>query len=405
MLNYKDLQDEVKRRATLDQGGTQFDTAIKNALNSSLFRLGRETFWRVLRRTTSFNTVTSYTTGSGGGTFTKDSKAVTMVGATLLTDDVKVGRRVTLQGDSTAFTIKTITGETTFTVDQDYGGTTISGTGTYAILPQEEYNLPVQSSHRVFLSHEEWGYPVQLNYIKDSDFVNSSAYRTTTSIPIVYRMWNSDMIKEQLLEASVIRVTSSSASDTSVNVTVFGIVSGLPDFEVIAVNGTTAASGSKSFSSVERVVKDASTTGRITVDANTANTEVVVLPVGDTTGGITYSKVKLYPLPNNVFPITVQYYKDPYRLVEDTDVHDFGQEFDEAIILLATSKIKFQSNQDEGAIFDKLYKEELRSLKTRNSDKPDYINKMRRRYGRTTSMGPHAYVSYQQMGPWFGPRV
>ena len=34
MFLFKDIQDEIKRRATRDQGGTQFDTGIKNVANS-----------------------------------------------------------------------------------------------------------------------------------------------------------------------------------------------------------------------------------------------------------------------------------------------------------------------------------------------------------------------------------
>jgi len=170
MFTYKNMQDEVKRRATKEEGGTQFDTAIKNIINTSLFRLAREGLWRQLRRKTTFDTITTYTTGSGGGTFTNGSKSVTIVGATLLTDDIAVGRRITLQGSNIEYTIKTITGETTLTIDVNFDGTTISGTGTYSILPQEEYNVPIQASHRMFLWHEQYGYPFMMTYITDQNF-------------------------------------------------------------------------------------------------------------------------------------------------------------------------------------------------------------------------------------------
>ena len=49
MFTFIDLVNEVKRRATRDQGGTQFDTAIKNVVNTSLFRVAREAPWRQLR--------------------------------------------------------------------------------------------------------------------------------------------------------------------------------------------------------------------------------------------------------------------------------------------------------------------------------------------------------------------
>ncbi len=403
-LTYLDLQNEVKRRATRDQAGTEFNIAIKNIINSSLFRLGREALWRQLRRKSTFDTITSYTTGSGGGTFTNGSKSVTMTGATLITDNVQPGRRVTLQGSSKDFTILTITGETTFTININYDGTTISGTGTYSILPQEEYNLPIQSSHRLFLWHEEYGYPTPLSYVTDQDFYNHGVYNTTTSIPYAYRMWGENWVIEQVKEGSVISISSSSTSDTNIDVIVFGTVSGYPDYETITTNasdGTTASAGSKTFTNIERIAKSATSVGRITATANSGNTTVAVMPVGNTTSGIKYSKVQLHPLPSSVFPVNVQFYKDPYGLVNDNDIHEFGQEFDEAIILLSVAKINFENNKDEGTDYFGLYKDEMNSLKKNNVDKIDWFPKLRRRSHGTIGQ-VHKNLLYQQVGPFFG---
>lgn len=405
---YKDLQDEVKRRATRDRGGTQFDTAIKNIINTSLFRIAREGLWRSLRRKTTFDTIGTYTTGSGGGTFTKDSKNVTMTGATFITDNIQPGRRIKLQGDSTVFVIKTITGETTLTIDQNYGGTTISGTGTYSILGQEEYNLPIQSSHRVFLWHEGFGNPFLLNYITDQDFYSFGIENTNEATPTHYRMWEENMIDEQVKEASVITVSSSDSSDTSIDITVFGTVSGVPDSEVIATdasNGTTASAGSKSFSSIERIVKSSLTNGRITATANSTNTTVVVLPSGDSTAGVLYRKVQLYPLPDAILPINIYYYKEPYRLVNDGEVHELGQDFDEAIILLSVSKLKFEQNQKEGDQFFSLYKTEMQTLRKTNIDKIDWFPSMRRSSRGRRDHLVHPHLRTSQVGANFGIRI
>jgi len=403
---YKEIQEEVARRATRDQSGTQFVTAIKNVINTSLFRLGREANWRILRRKTTFDTVTTYTEGSGGGTFTNGSKSVTMVGATLLTDNVQPGRRTKLQGSNTLYTIKTITGETTFTIDIDYDGTTVAGTGTYSILAQEEYNLPIQSSHSMFMWHHDYGTPYMMTFMPEQTFYSAGIDIETESTPEAYRMWGEDMVIDKLKEASVITVSSSSSSDTNIEITVFGDVSGYPDYEVIntnASNGTTASAGSKSFTSVDRIVKNASSTGRITATANTTNTTVAVLPVGDTTSGIVYRKAQLYPLPDKVMPINVQYYKDPFRLVNDGDVHELGQEFDEAIILLAVAKINYETNKDEGDKFYGLYKDELKSLRKTNTDKIDFFPKLQSKFSRRSGM-VHSQLSYRQVGAYFGSR-
>lgn len=402
-LTYSDLQIEVKRRAQKDSGGSTFDNAIKNIINTSLFRVSREALWRPLRRKTTFDTVTTYNTGSGAGTFTNGTKNVTVTGATFISDGIKVGRRISLSGDSNVFTIRTITGETTLTIDKNYGGTTTS-VGTYSILAQEEYNLPIQAGHKVFLWHEQWGYPFQLTYVPDQEFFGSGVQNTEESVPVAYRMWGEDMVIGQPLQASVVTIVSSSASDNTGSVTVFGVVSGYPDYETINMNGTTSAAGSKSFTSIERVVKSGSTIGRVTVTTNSGNNTVAVLPVGDTTGGILYKKIQLFPLPNEIMPINVQYYKDPFRLVNDEDIHELGQEFDEAIILLATSKMKYENNQTEGDKFYALYQDEIRSLRRTNSDKIDWFPKQGRpNLGRVSMV--HPQLSYGQVGSHYGRRV
>ncbi len=402
--NFKDLQDEVLRRSTREQGGTQFVTATKNAINFALLRIAREAKWRSLRRTGKFETIATYTTGSGGGTFTNASKAVTMTGATFLTDDIQPGRRVSLQGSSTKYTIDTVTGETTLTLTKAYGGTTISGTGTYSILGQETYNLPIQSNHRVFLWHEEYGYPLPLTYLTEQGFLKSISDNTVEDTPLYYRMWGENMVIAQPKQAGVVTLSSSSSNDTNVSVVVFGDVSGYPDSETITANGTTAVPGSKSFTNIDRIVKTATSVGRLTLTSDSANTTVAVLPVGDTTAGIMYSKVSLYPLPNTVFPMNAYYYKTPYRLVSDTDVHELGMDFDELIISLATSRIAYENNKSEGDDFSVEFRRELSSLKKTNADKIDWAPTLQRGMRSRGFPTVGGRLLYSQVGSQYGPR-
>lgn len=411
MLTFLDLQDEVKRRATKDQGGTQFNTGIKNVINTSLFRVNREAPWLSMRRKSFITTETSYTTGTGAVNVTNGSASFSVTGATFITDNIQIGRKIKFGTDGGYYIIRSITSETAGTVDRLYAGTT-STTTSYEILPTEEYNLPIQvNPKRDFLWHNFYGYPVQMEYMTEQDFRSYGINDNQVGIPLVYRSWGSDMVIQQPVQASVMRIASSSSSDTSKNITIFGTVSGYPDYEVIttnASNGTTAVSGSKSFTSVERVSKDATTLGRITVDANSAADTIAVLPVGDTTGGIMYSKVQLWPLPESVAPINVYFYKDPYRLVNDNDVHEMGADFDEAIILLAVAKVKYESSMNEdGDRFTNLYLDEIRSLRRTNMDKIDWIPTLQKPQ---FSRGAHRLstngrgLSYAQLGPYYGPR-
>lgn len=405
MLTYLDLQNEVKRRATRNQSGTTYDDAVKNIVNSSLFRLSREANWRVLRRTDHFDTITSYVTGTTGAAATSESVNVTISGSSLLTDDVHTGRIIKMSGLSTYFEIRTITGCTALTLDKKWSASTTTKM-SYEIYPQEEYNLPIQAGHRMFLWHEDYGYPYQLEYITDNDFFARGYDRWEKGTPERYRMWGENMVMEQPKQAGALKVFSSALADSGLSVTIFGISGGYPSYETITLNaaaGTTAVTGSVSFSSVERVVKNATSLGRIGVyaDANTSTT-VAVLPIGDTTGGILYKKIKLHPLPTRVFPVNVYYYKDPYRLVNDNDIHELGQEFDEAIILLSVAKIKAEDGQGEAANYYNLYLDEVRNLRKTNVDKMDWFPTLQSPYG--SRGGLHPQLSYRQVGSQFGRR-
>lgn len=371
---FSDLQAECLRRATKNQGGTQFTTGIKNVINTSMWRVAREAKWRTLRRTTSFTTVAPYSTGTGAVSITNGATTATVTGATFLTNDIKIGRYVKFGNSSKYFKILTITGQTTLTIDQPFDGTTTT-TGTYAILGQEEYVLPIQIGHSAFFWHRAYGYPLQLEYIPAQTFYGAGVLDVLQNIPSNYRMWGVGATLEQLKAPSVITLSSSSSSDTSIAVTIFGIVNGYPDYEIINTNGsngTTSVVGAKTFSSVERITKNQATLGLITCTSNSANVTVGVLPVGNTTTGPYYTRVQLYPLPYSAIPIQCFYYKLPYQLINDGDVPEIGEEFSEAIILLSVAKLKGEQNQKEDADFFKFYQDEIASLKKTNVDKIDY---------------------------------
>lgn len=332
MFNFSDLQSEVKRRSLKNQSGSDLDTAVKNIINTSLFRLSRESLWRQLRRTTTLAITTS----------------------------------------------------------------------------TEEFNLPVQVSYRMFMWHEDYGYPYVMRYMPSHEFYLTGVERDETGTPTHYRMWGEDMALEQPASASIVSIASSASSDQNIQVTVFGIVSGYPDYEVITTNGsdgTTSVNGVKSFTSIDRITKSSSSDGRITVTTNAGAETIAVLPVGDTTAGVRYRKIQLYPNANTAFTMNINYYKEPFRLVNAGDVHDLGQEFDEAIILLAVAKVNFESNKDEGDKFYALYKDELRTLRKHNIDKVDFFPKLGRPVDSPSSGLIHPQLSYSQVGSAYGPRI
>lgn len=405
MLTFSELQNEVKRRALRNQSGTEFDTAVKNAINASLFRVSREAAWRVMRRTTHFDTVTSYSSASGSATVTQSSTAWSITGANFFTDNIHIGCKVKFGTDDGYYDIREIHAYSSSSIDRKYEGTSSTGT-TYEILPQMEYTIPMQAGHRMFLWHEDYGYPYKMKYIPDQEFFDSSAYLTTKSTPTHYRMWGENMVETQVLSAANITMMSSAVSDSKTNVTIFGDVSGYPCSETVALNttsGTTVMSTTNKFESIERISVGSTTSGRITIATPTSagGHVIAVIPPG-ATSGVIRKKVQVYPLPTRVFPINAHYYKDPFPLINDEDVHEMGGDFDEAIILLAVAKIKYQDDQKEADRFMSLYRDEIRILRKTNIDKIDWFPTLNRRTG-SKDIFVHSNLAYRQIGADFGP--
>ena len=291
-FTFSDLQSEVLRRAIRNQSGGQFTAGISNAINISMWRIARDAKWRTLRRQVQFNTVTTYFNGSAGGltinamnalsyanstsawptgagpaSCSYNSNVFSVTGATFISDGIKTGRWIKFDGSVYYFKIASITSETSGTLNQVYDGPTSSTLG-YAIMPQEEYTLPIQIGHSAFFWHRKYGMPKVMDYIPAFDFYKAGVLDILTNIPVAYRMWGVSAAIQNPIAPSVMNVSSSSTADTNIAITVFGNVNGYPDYEIINCNGTTAVAGLKYFSYVERIVKNQATTGLITITSN-----------------------------------------------------------------------------------------------------------------------------------------
>jgi hypothetical protein len=402
MLKFKDLQDEVKRRALRNQAGTEYDIEIKNVINSSLFRISREANWRVLRRKTYFTVKANYTSGTNFVSVTQSSTAVslTSTACNLWTDQIEIGRRVRLGGSGWYYQIRAINSNTNFVLDLPYRGDTVTNT-SYEVYPQEEYTLPIQVDHRAFLWHEDFGYPYRMTYIPDQTFFDTGVDITNKSTPTHYRMWGENNILSQVPTATPITLVSSSNSDITTKVIVFGVVGGFQDYEEVTLIGTSSVNTGKEFDSVERVSKDSSTYGKITITSSRGSYTVAIIPAGNTSSTIKYSKVQLYPLPIRLFDINVYYYKCPDSLVNDDDIHELGKEFDESIILLSVAKIKYQESQAEGDRWIDMYVDEIRNLRKFNIDKIDWLPTLQRPYPNKDGGYIHKYLKRSQAGSYF----
>ncbi len=220
-FSFSDLQQEVLRRAIRNQAGGQFDTAIKNAINLSMWRIARDAKWRTLRRSAVFPTVTTYSTGSKNATLTKGSINFTLGDATLISSGIHIGRYIKFDGSVIYFKIATITSETTGTLDQVWDGSNTT-TAAWSVSPQEEYVLPIQIGHSAFLWHRKYGMPKIMKYVPAYDFYEAGVLDILTNIPVSYRMWGVGAAIEQVIAPSAMTISSSSSLDKNISVTIFG---------------------------------------------------------------------------------------------------------------------------------------------------------------------------------------
>lgn len=376
-FTFSDIQTEILRRGTRDQSGSQYTVAAKNITNTSLWTVGRYARWKQLRREITFNTVAPYQDTTQEANVINGSTSVTLPNANLYTNDVAIGRYITLPGSAKYFRIAQVNSATTLTLDQAFDGVTGNNLTSYGILPQEYYTLPAQIGHSAFFWHRAYGYPLMLTYVPSQDFYMSGVLDVLVNVPLGYRMWGCDASLEQPKQPGVLTVSSSSTSDTAISITWFGTVNNYPDYETVTITGTTPISGSKLFSRVDRVTINAVNIGLITVTADSTNTIVNVIPTGGYTTGLNYTKVQLYPLPYLAFPINCLYYKQPMKLVNGGDIHELGEEFDEAIILLGTAKMKAEQNLlQDSQNFMMMFKDEINTLRRTNVDKIDWYPKL-----------------------------
>jgi hypothetical protein len=427
MFTFIQLQDEVKRGAIRNQAGTIFDDAIKNVINRVITRIAMEAPWRSLRRKEDFRTLTTYTTGTGTAFINVGSNVLTVTGADFWgdfregADGIYVpgtvlpelrGRKVTIEGSNKKYTIINVQSSTRVWLDDVYDGNSNLSNGDYTVHGQENYVLPIGSSLRMFMWHEMYGYPYKMVYLTDQEFYEWSWGQTTHAVPTHYRMWGEDSLRQVNSSiASLLSVVSTNTGDTSIPITIHGKDSnGIPVSETINTDGgsgTTPVTGTQSFYTIDRISKGSSTLGQIDVYMDNGYTKVSRIPAGDYTAGIKYHKIQLYPIPDRSEPIHVQYYKEPLRLVNDSDIHELGGDFDQAIIYLSIAILKYENNMAEGDKFAALYKDEMRILRRINADKIDWLPRLRRPKDNTFPYGPMAapYLSYRQVGPNYGPAI
>jgi hypothetical protein len=166
---------------------------------------------------------------------------------------------------------------------------------------------------------------------------------------------------------------SSSASDTSQTVTIRGVVSGEIDVEEVSINGTSAVSTTKSFSSILSVSKSAVAAGRVTLTSNGGVvTNVVLAPQEKTTR---LRKIRFLPTPDAVYTVIFKHFAKPTVLTvryEDTEIPSrwdyIVEQYAFALALQAKGKEQAEEFVAQMQLADKMLEADMASEEAESSE-------------------------------------
>ena len=122
-------------------------------------------------------------------------------------------------------------------------------------------------------------------------------------------------VKAQPSAAGVVSIVSNSSSDSTQTILIRGIVDNAETTEDISANGTTAATGSKLFSRILGVSKNAIATGKITVTIGSTTIAVILPQLYETR----YKVMRLYAIPSGIVTLSVPYIMKAQPLYDDND--------------------------------------------------------------------------------------
>jgi len=217
--------------------------------------------------------------------------------------------------------------------------TTVAGTYLYNLDSRYLYGLKVMdrtatTSSKVLevYNRRRW----------DKDYPNPSSTQGEPSLIVpIKKIW----VTAQPTAASVISLTSSSASDvTTYFVIVRGVSGGIERSEKVTLTGATPALTTLSFTSLISITKD-TTVGTITATSNSAAVTNIVLLPGDTQKEMWQARI--HPVPNGVYTYYYQFQRKPWDFDDnDEELIPFDDSFEDVLILFTAAIIlKDQGDQ------------------------------------------------------------
>lgn len=174
--------------------------------------------------------------------------------------------------------------------------------------------------------------------------------------PYYYSMYGYSQTKGQPSSASVITISSSSASDAtgSEKVRISGIVDGVEDTELLTLNGTSDVVGTKQFTEVRQLVKNTTTAGIVTVTANAAAVTLAEIPADFYVKE--YQPIYLWQKPSGAFNYVLRGFRKPKPLVNAEDSPELPSEYHELVKIGAV--IRGHADLFRNSVADSLFKRE-----------------------------------------------
>lgn len=138
------------------------------------------------------------------------------------------------------------------------------------------------------------------------------------------------------LSASTVDIVSASASDTTQQVRISGLINGVLDDEIITLNGTTVATGASSFSAIYGVRKTASTLGRVTVNVNDASNTVIAYIAPDALIR-QHQPFRVWNVPDTANSLRVRHYRLPRPMINAQDIPDVSSDSFHELVLIGAA--------------------------------------------------------------------
>mgnify|MGYP001569621582 CR=1 FL=1 len=210
--------------------------------------------------------------------------------------------------------------------------------------------------------------------------------------PSYYTLYGIDYVNNQPSAASVVTVVSSSAADTTQTVQIIGISSGVEAAETLTLNCAVNVVGTTSFTSLRRITKSATTTGRITATTNAGVVTNVIIPPRRIL--VEYQPIRLWPVPAGIYTIYVRYIRNPIPMRDASDIPDLPDMWHSVLLdLVMAQGHEFLYEFDPASRKRGMAAKSMQDLKANQGQKRDYSPVIGRRRFKSLSLG--------RLGPFY----